>query len=78
MNLLLIKYMGEIKNLDMATRGKMWPGITEGSYRKRWSSSEGALYQSTHLGKGASKGLEIKDEVGARADYSMNKSLHSL
>lgn len=78
MNLLLIKYLGEIKNLDMATRVKMWPGIIGGSYRKRWSSSEGALYQCTHLGKGASKGLEIKDEVGDRADYCMDKILYAL
>lgn len=52
------KIHGENKNLDMASRVKMWPGTTGGSYRKRWSSSEGALYQGTHLGKGASKGLE--------------------
>lgn len=60
-------------------RVRMWPGITGGSYRKkRWSSSEGALYQCTHLDKEVSKGLEIKDEMGDRADYCMNNILHSL
>lgn len=70
------KIRGGNKSLDVATGVKMWPGIIGGSYRKRWSSSEGAL--CTHLGKGASKGLEIKDGMGDKADYCMNKIIHSV
>lgn len=92
MNLLLKKYRGQGACIWLwgSRHGQESHEECEILYRERWTNSEGALQPVCSPGQKSLKGLgstcfqrgggtgHIKDEMGERADYFMNKILQYL